>query len=802
MKGIDFTGALVLSAPEVCGPETKAVDVLIEEIADRTGVVLERTQVYARRPVPVIVAGTAESLRRISGLEWPEAVTGGLAELKPEGYMLRTEECEGAAPVVWIVGADARGVLYGAGKLLRLLRWGAGSCRLEQPLHTITAPHSPIRGHQLGYRPKNNALDAWSPEQFDRYIRELALFGANSVEILPPRTDDHPTGPLMKVEPLEMMVRIAESIDSYGLDTWIWYPNMGDDYDDPVTIAAELAEREDIFRKLPRIRALFVPGSDPGKMEPDPLFVWTERVARLLKQYHPEATIWLSPQIMRHDSAAWMEAFYRQVDREPDWLGGIVFGPHVDVPLPELRRRIPARYPIRRYEDITHNYHCQYPVADWDMAYALTLGRESCNPRPVAQKHIHNVLAPYADGTIAYSEGINDDVNKFVWSDQEWDPATPVVQTLREYAGLFIDDKRAEAVAQGLLALERNWEGPLAVNDGVEVTLQQWKRMEADAPPRMRGSYRFQMHLLRAYFDAYTKRRLAYETELEYKAREALQMAPVSGSLAALERAGHILGQARTEPVAAPYKERCEQLADELFANIGYQLTVTRHFARSQGRGAFMDAIDAPLNDIRWLRTQCELIREAEDEGERLALIERALNRTDPGPGGFYDNLGSCRGFRRVDPGAGWQADPGYLATPRIAYAMHMLSMSPERQKELGGIPLSWVAHANAMLDTPIVVRYDSLDPQTKYKVKAVFVGETSGRTPRDCWASLTAGDSFVLDEEVHIAAGGVTIRECAVPPEAVQDGRLSLTFRRTRGFKRLNVAEVWLLPERNRSEI
>ncbi|MDF2663226.1 MAG: hypothetical protein K0Q94_6017, partial [Paenibacillus sp.] len=70
------------------------------------------------------------------------------------------------------------------------------------------------------------------------------------------------------------------------------------------------------------------------------------------------------------------------------------------------------------------------------------------------------------------------------------------------------------------------------------------------------------------------------------------------------------------------------------------------------------------------------------------------------------------------------------------------------------------------------------------------------------CWASLTAGDSFVLDEEVHIAAGGVTIRECAVPPEAVQDGRLSLTFRRTRGFKRLNVAEVWLLPERNRSEI
>ncbi len=47
----------------------------------------------------------------------------------------------------------------------------------------------------MGYRPKNNTLDAWEPAQFEQYIRELAFFGADSIEILPPRTDDELTVP-------------------------------------------------------------------------------------------------------------------------------------------------------------------------------------------------------------------------------------------------------------------------------------------------------------------------------------------------------------------------------------------------------------------------------------------------------------------------------------------------------------------------------------------------------------------------------------------------------------------------------
>ncbi|MEZ5367306.1 MAG: hypothetical protein R2748_34445 [Bryobacterales bacterium] len=62
-----------------------------------------------------------------------------------------------------------------------------------------------------------------------------------------------------------------------------------------------------------------------------------------------------------------MDEFYGILDEQPAWLTGLVFGPQVRVSLPELRARTPKRYPIRRYPDITHSRHAQYPVPNWDL---------------------------------------------------------------------------------------------------------------------------------------------------------------------------------------------------------------------------------------------------------------------------------------------------------------------------------------------------------------------------------------------------------------------------------------------------
>ena len=76
-----------------------------------------------------------------------------------------------------------------------------------------------------------------------------------------------------------------------------------------------------------------------------------------------------------------MDEFYDLIRKEPPWLSGVVYGPQVRVPLPKLRAAVPKKIPIRDYPDITHSLRCQYPVPDWDVAFALTEGREVCNRR-------------------------------------------------------------------------------------------------------------------------------------------------------------------------------------------------------------------------------------------------------------------------------------------------------------------------------------------------------------------------------------------------------------------------------------
>jgi hypothetical protein len=119
--------------------------------------------------------------------------------------------------------------------------------------------------------------------------------------------------------------------------------------------------------------------------------------------------MWVSPQGF---SAEWLDEFFEILDEEPEWLTGLVYGPHIRISLPELAERAPDRYPIRRYPDITHSMQSQYPVPDWDLAYHLTEGRESINPRPTQQPVIFHHYEKYTMGTLTYSEGCNDDVNK------------------------------------------------------------------------------------------------------------------------------------------------------------------------------------------------------------------------------------------------------------------------------------------------------------------------------------------------------------------------------------------------------
>jgi hypothetical protein len=783
-QSIDVSHAKIFNTVSDKKVLLRTLEVLQQEVATRTGLKLATVQKLPKTSDPLFVLAVESDLSKLP--ENYRVALRSLPDSKSEGFKLLVLP---ETKTVLVVGKDARGLLYGTGRLLRNLEMRPGSMHVKANLAMGTSPRYPIRGHQLGYRPKTNAYDAFTVQQYDQYIRDLALFGANHIEIVPPRTDDDATSPHMKLPSIKMIVEQSRICKEYGLDVSMWYPNLGEDYTHPDSIKKELREREEIFSILPKLNAVFVPAGDPGDLEPDVLFAWLAKEAELLKKYHPGAKIWVSAQAFR-PTQKWFDSFFGHVNQEYPWFGGVVFGPWIRLPVTKIRELVKPSIPIRHYPDITHNYSSQYPVPHWDLTWAMTLGRESINPRPYDEKAIHNALDEYAVGSISYSEGTNDDVNKIVWSDQDWDPERPVIETLREYSRLFISADYTESFTQGLVALERNWKGEVLTNEGIERTLVQWQQMERQAPLKVLQTARFQMGLIRAYFDAYTRGRLIYETALEQEARQILETSTPENSVVAIGKARAVLERAWTQTILPDYQAKCHALADSLFKSIGAQLTMKKHGAMS-GRGNFIDLINMPLNDAPWMLDQFEQIEKLSSGKQRYEKIQAMLHRTDPGPGGFYDHFGDLESWHRVVPGMGWEKDPGSLQSPRVGFGVGLVGEEWVDEIKATGFkgqvtPRVWMKQAKTLYDEPLKIHYDDLDPEASYKIRIAYTGRFRSRM------KMTTDDGIVIHD--YIKTGDKPLYEFDLPASAIKNGKVTFVWSCGEGERGSQVTEMWII--------
>src|ERR1700722_2893494 len=91
--------------------------------------------------------------------------------------------------------------------------------------------------------------------------------------------------------------------------------------------------------------------------------------------------------------------------------------------------------------------------------------------------------------------------------------------------------------------------------------------------------------------------------------------------------------------------------------------------------------------------------------------MTRILNCTDPGPGGFYDDLGDTTRQPHLVLGLPFDEDPDFLKSPLMGFG----------QQPRQGARVSWYTQAESLADTPLRMRYTDLDRTARYAVRVVY---------------------------------------------------------------------------------
>ena len=729
-----------------------ALEILQEEIGKRSKISVDPVSQWPA-PGKVTVAMVLSSTTLLDGITPPKNADTNSPEFQPEGFRVIWKD-----NVLWIIGADSRAIIFGIGEVLRTATFTKSQFIIDDQLDLASAPQYSLRGHQIGYRNTANSYDAWTVEQYDQYIRELALFGTNAIENIPPdgKNDDSPH---FKISREEMNVRMSEICEKYDLEYWIWTPATVD-LTDKAIHEKELDIHEANYPKVPRLDNIFFPGGDPGHNHPREVLPFLEELHGRLIKYHPSAGIWISLQGFSEEQ---VDYFYQYLEQEkPTWLRGVVTGPS-SPPISETRFRLPKQYKHRSYPDITHNVRSDYPVPNFDQAFALTIGREGINPMPVFYAGVHNNYAPFTDGFVSYSDGSHDDVNKVVWSQRGWNSDKNVRDILMEYSHFFFGSNLKEKAAEGILALESNWDGSIIDNGGIEPTLAYWKNLEA-TNPQLSGNWRWQMLVMRAYYDSYVRQRKIYETGLETQANQVLLQAETLGLDAAMSQALALVNKADTRPIARESRKKIEDYAQALFESIGLQTSVEKYKASNSQRGCILDFVDYPLNNRWWLADQFDSIRKMDSEEKKIEHLNLIANWENPGEGGYYDDISNIANSPHVTTTVydavdfGWW-DDGYS---RWRLSSQVYQVNPE-------------------------LEYENLDPNARYLIRMTGYGD-----------ALIRIDGRRLEPLVYEKELG-GFKEFVVPRDLVGDGKISVTFDRPeeshlrwRNYSR--ISDVWLI--------
>ena len=154
-------------------------------------------------------------------------------------------------------------------------------------------------------------------------------------------------------------------------------------------------------------------------------------------------------------------------------------------------------------------------------------------------------------------------------------------------------------------------------------------------------------------------------------------------------------------------------------------------------------------------------------------------NWRDPGPGGFYDDLGDPANSPHLDHEPSTTEDPLFARATFQGFALRT------------DWPVAWRQYSQTYYDAPLLMRYDGLDPSATYKLRVTYSGDSPKARMRLEADGTVIHDLFVKPDPVRSV-------EFALPKTLTTDGKLGLKWNQEPGRggngRGCQVAEVWLI--------
>jgi hypothetical protein len=445
----------------------------------------------------------------------------------PEGFKI----ADGPSGTIRIIGNDARGVLYGVGKLLHTSLYGSRGFT-SSTWRGGSVPKMPVRGMYLATHMQNYYHVA-PVEEMTRYMEDLSLWGVNSFlvwfdleqydGINDPKAQKH----LGRLRVLLKMVKdlgldaslgcIANGgyrnspaelrADSSTVDHAHYHTkmgpriyNMGNELcpSKPGVMEMELGfcqEKFDAFKTV-GLDYWFIAPYDNGGCTCAKCAPWgangylrmAEPMAKAYKKAFPKGKVILSTWYFdRWGIGEWNGITGKFNAKKPDWVDYIMADNFEEYPRYPLDHGVPGGLPLLNFPDIS-----MYGQEPW--------GGYGANPHPGRLQRRWDQTKQKLSGGFPYSEGVYEDINKVICARLWWEPDRPAIETVKDYAAYEFSPEVADDVARVVNIFEKNHERSNVGKSATEAA-RLVEKIDAELAPRAKASWRWRIFRIRAAID-------------------------------------------------------------------------------------------------------------------------------------------------------------------------------------------------------------------------------------------------------------------------------------------------------------